>query len=115
MPDWSALCTELNRSLLYRARAALAEPQGEGPMPQSTLLPCPFCGSRANLEDHRLLWFVRCSSCSACVFGDRAPEPEEELPDSYWQPFRQSAINAWNRRPALITITTITTETTNEH
>jgi hypothetical protein len=64
------------------------------------LLPCPFCGSEASLEDERLRWVVRCSSCSACVLGDRAPEPEQELPESYWEPFRQSAVDRWNCRPA---------------
>ena len=65
----------------------------------AALVPCPFCGSEATLNDHRLLWVVCCSSCSACVMGDRAPEPEEELPESYWEPFRQSAVDRWNRRP----------------
>ena len=65
----------------------------------SVLKPCPFCGSEAILEDERLQWVVRCSSCSACVLGDRAPEPEQELPESYWEPFRQSAVDCWNRRP----------------
>ena len=45
------------------------------------------------------MWAARCSSCSACVLGDRAPEPEQELPESYWAPFRQSAAVHWNRRP----------------
>lgn len=36
-----------------------------------------------------------------CGLGDRAPEPEEELPESYWEPFRQSAVDTWNRRAAL--------------
>ena len=63
------------------------------------LAPCPFCGSEASLEDERLQWVVRCSSCCACVLGDRAPEPEQELPESYWAPFRQSAVDRWNCRP----------------
>jgi hypothetical protein len=69
--------------------------------PVGRLLPCPFCGSEAILEDERLLWVVRCSSCCVCVLGDRAPEPEQELPESYWAPFRQSAVDLWNRRAAL--------------
>lgn len=64
----------------------------------AALSPCPFCGSEATLDDERLLWVVHCSSCGACVLGDRAPEPEEELPESYWEPFRQSAVDNWNRR-----------------
>ena len=67
------------------------------------LLPCPFCGGEATLNDHRLLWVVHCSSCSACVMGNQAPEPEEESPESYWEPFRQSAVDNWNRRAALAT------------
>ncbi len=66
------------------------------------LKPCPFCGSAAVLEDNRLSWTARCPTCGARVMGERAPEPEEELPDSYWQPFRQSAIDRWNRRTALV-------------
>jgi hypothetical protein len=62
---------------------------------------CPFCGSPAVLEDERLIYVVRCTSCSACVLGERAPEPDEDLPDGYWEPFRQSAVDRWNRRAAL--------------
>ena len=65
------------------------------------LEPCPFCGSAATLEDDRLLWVVRCTGCGTCVLGERAEEPEHELPASYWEPFRQSAIDRWNRRAAL--------------
>lgn len=67
-------------------------------MTTPALLPCPFCGSEASLEDERLLWVVRCSGCGACVLGDRAPEPEQELPESYWEPLRQSAVDRWNCR-----------------
>ena len=69
-------------------------------MTTPTILPCPFCGSEASLEDKRLLWVVRCSGCGACVLGDRAPEPEQELPESYWEPLRQSAVDCWNQRSA---------------
>ena len=65
------------------------------------LKPCPFCGSSATLEDNRLVWFVRCDGCGAVVMGDRAPEPEVEMPGEYWDPFRQSAIDHWNRRAAV--------------
>jgi len=66
----------------------------------NNLKPCPFCGSAATLEDHRLLWVARCPGCTACVLGDRAPEPEQEMPSAYWEPFRQSAVDRWNRRAA---------------
>jgi hypothetical protein len=64
----------------------------------NNLKPCPFCGSAATLEDHRLLWVARCTSCGACALGDRAPEPEQEMPSAYWDPFRQSAVDRWNQR-----------------
>lgn len=63
----------------------------------SRLAPCPFCGGTPVLEDHRLMWAVRCSDCSACVLGDRAPEPEGEMPESYYAPFELTAIERWNR------------------
>jgi len=62
------------------------------------LKPCPFCGSSARLEDCRTVWAVRCNGCFACVLGERAPEPEQEMPDDYWSSFRQSAVAAWNTR-----------------
>lgn len=62
------------------------------------LAPCPFCGSTAELEDHRLCWFVRCSGCGAGVMGDRAPEPEQDLLENYWESFRRSAVERWNQR-----------------
>jgi hypothetical protein len=65
------------------------------------LKPCPFCAGAAILEDERLIFVVRCTGCGACVLGKRAPEPEEDLPDGHWEPFRQSAIDCWNRRTAL--------------
>lgn len=65
------------------------------------LLPCPFCGEEPELEDARTIWVVRCA-CGACVLGERAPEPESDLPDEYWECFRQTAITAWNRRAAAI-------------
>ena len=65
------------------------------------LKPCPFCGGAATLEDQRLMWAARCTSCGAYVLGDRAPEPEQEMPAAYWEPFRQSAVARWNRRASL--------------
>jgi hypothetical protein len=65
------------------------------------LKPCPFCGSATTLDDERLLWVASCTGCGACVLGDRAPEPEQEMPAAYWEPFRQSAVDRWNRRAAL--------------
>ena len=64
------------------------------------LKPCPFCGSSAAIEDHRLQWIVRCTKCTALVLGERAPEPDEDddLPDAYWDQIRQTAVDAWNRR-----------------
>lgn len=64
---------------------------------KKALLPCPFCGASPSLEDHRTIWVVACG-CGARVLGQRAPEPEEEFPDSYWEQFEASAIRAWNRR-----------------
>ena len=47
------------------------------------------------------MWAARCTSCGAYVLGDRAPEPEHEMPEGYWEPFRQSAVARWNRRASL--------------
>ena len=62
------------------------------------LKPCPFCGSPGVAEDHRLQWVVRCTNCTACVLGERAPEPEDDLPDAYWDGIKQTAVSAWNSR-----------------
>ena len=59
---------------------------------------CPFCGGAARLEDHRLLWCVRCSNCEATIVGERAEEPEHRLPESYYEKFKQSAVSKWNER-----------------
>ncbi len=62
-----------------------------------TLEPCPFCGAEPILEDHRTAWIVACQ-CGASMLGERAPEPETEMPDEYWARFEQSAVDKWNRR-----------------
>ena len=65
------------------------------------LLPCPFCGStEPKLEDHRLMWSVSCS-CGVTILGDRAPEPNVDMPAEYWKQLEDSAINRWNLRAAL--------------
>lgn len=66
-------------------------------MTTSELKPCPFCGGFPKLEDHRLLWSVECQVCSACVLGERAPEPHGDDPVD-WAYFEKSAVKAWNTR-----------------
>lgn len=67
---------------------------------QVTLKPCPFCKGVAKLEDHRLVWCVRCVSCTATVLGTRIPEPQSlaEAEAIDWANCKQSAIDVWNRR-----------------
>jgi len=62
-----------------------------------TLKRCPFCGCAPELEDGRTIWVVRCQ-CGACVLGERASEPNIPLPTAYWQRFKQTAVDAWNKR-----------------
>ncbi|MGE6445032.1 Lar family restriction alleviation protein [Pseudomonas bubulae] len=76
---------------------------------------CPFCGSSAKLEDHRLIWAVRCTACPASVIGDRAPEPHgdgessDEVQDAQaqkmsgetdWAHYEKTAVDARNRQEA---------------
>ena len=67
---------------------------------KTELKSCPFCGATAKLEDHRLIWCVRCVTCSACVLGERAPEPQsdEAANSTDWDHYKQTAIDAWNLR-----------------
>lgn len=77
-----------------------------------TLLSCSSCGCEPTLEDHRLVWIVRCQ-CGAVAVGERAPEPcgdgvsSDEVQDQQaetmanqtdWAYYKQSAILAWNNR-----------------
>lgn len=77
------------------------------------LKPCPFCAAAAKLMDHRLSWSVHCTSCTACVLGERAPEPHgdgesddatqdaqarEMAANTDWDYYKQTAVTAWNRR-----------------
>jgi len=62
------------------------------------LKPCPFCGGEATIKDHRTIWVVNCTNCDAVMLGERAPEPETEMPDDYWLYFEETAIKAWNTR-----------------
>lgn len=74
------------------------------------LLTCPKCRSIPVLEDHRLVWVVRCG-CGSCIFGERATEPHgdgvssDEAQDEQarimsentdWDHYRNSAVVAWN-------------------
>lgn len=80
------------------------------------LSPCPFCAGAPVLEDHRLLWAVRCQ-CGASMLGERAPEPHgngessDAIQDAQalamveatdWEHYRLTAVNAWNKRAATI-------------
>jgi len=70
-------------------------------MKTKRLLRCPFCGAKPELEDHRTIWVVQCS-CGVCMLGERAPEPEEDQPSTYWDHFEQTAIDAWNQRTSRV-------------
>lgn len=61
---------------------------------------CPFCGSSAEIGDHRLMFSVDCLTCKAGVLGVRAPEPDEQESecDEYWNFIKATAIDAWNSR-----------------
>jgi len=62
------------------------------------LKPCPFCGGVPGIRDHRTAWSVQCYDCGAMVVGKRAPEPDGNEPESYWQEIMLDAITLWNRR-----------------
>lgn len=61
---------------------------------------CPHCGSAAELEDHRTVWAVKCTStaCATIMLGERAPEPDGEMGIAYWEGIKQTAIDRWNAR-----------------
>lgn len=69
------------------------------------LKPCPFCGGKSELHDHRLSWFVRCVDCCARVDGEIVPEfhgtDEESTAQCEavdWDAIKQSSIDKWNTR-----------------
>lgn len=85
---------ELNDALheaIAQARAALSllsQPQDEGAVGANGLLPCPFCGSEAEIErlgDHSRSTIYKCTNCGCSL------ETGEE-----WDHGRD-----WNRRAAL--------------
>ena len=54
-----------------------------------TLLPCPFCGGRAEIGGHVFAYYARCVNrdCIASTYGAHYPDAVD-------------AVDAWNRRPA---------------
>jgi len=67
-----------------------------------SLLPCPFCGGRAELSETPRRSFVECYSCFA-----EGPEFEwldtgvsDEAQERSWIASRQKAVAAWNTRHA---------------
>lgn len=63
---------------------------------------CPFCGSKAQLDDCRTIWRVICTNekCEGMMLGERAPEPEndEDAEQIDWDYYRNTAIDRWNKR-----------------
>lgn len=87
--------SEESQKAAQRQRTEVASSSKDG------LKPCPFCGATPLLENCRTIWAVRCV-CEATMLGKRAPEPEDDnQPAGYWEGFRQTAIDSWNRREPL--------------
>ena len=53
------------------------------------LLPCPFCGGKAELQGNSGVYYVECAKCGA--MSTTVDEEQEESPCD-------SAVAAWNRR-----------------
>lgn len=73
----------------------------------SELRECPYCGGKADLIDHRVDWFVKCSDCNVIVYGESVShldhiEDEKEAKEAFnsvdWDALKQTAIDKWNTR-----------------
>ena len=69
-------------------------------MANNKLLPCPFCGGKAKIDDCRTIFRICCTKCDGLILGERAPEPEndEHCASIDWDYYEKTAVDAWNKR-----------------
>ena len=76
------------------------EENAVNPIDEVVMLPCPFCGSDADIweEDKGIdaldeVWMVGCTECPCEMEGARNSKPSKHFPDE-----KEKIIKAWNLR-----------------